>query len=150
MRTNFLKLKYVGYLLLSLLCCLLGATGLTKYQQNVDCFKSRPSLHGFILFMDRNEQTILIEQAQQFASNNGFQFDIAYFSRTGENFRIDMTRKDVELVIWNTVVDLDRFDVHFYNNDCTHPTTAEDIQNLASDLKSRIIEIPSAKITEEK
>lgn len=142
--------KRIGCLLLSLFICLLAGIGFTKYQENVACFSSRPSLQGFVLSIERNEQQLLIDQARKFANQHGFKFDIAYFSKSGQDFRIDMIRKDVELVIWNTVVDLDRYDVHFYNYDCVHPTTPTDIADLESELEKMMNEIPSTIIREEK
>ena len=59
--------------------------------------------------------------------------------------------KDVEVLILNNVIDLEKFDVAFYNNDCIHPTVASDIDGLVSDLKSSFKkEIPNVTITEEK
>ena len=61
-----------------------------------------------------------------------------------------MIRKDVEVVILNLPMNLDHYDVAFYNFDCDHPTVASDIEGLVTDLKSLIGKIPSAIITEEK
>ena len=113
------------------------------------CYNARLPLQGFDLTIDRSQQKLLIEQARKFADTYGFKFDIAYFTPNGENFSISMRRNDVELVIWNIIMDLDHYDVNFYNNNCLHPTVASDIDVLVSDLKVIISEIPSATITEE-
>lgn len=140
----------MGCLLLGLLFCLLGGFGIVRYQKMVNCFEVRPPLKSFVLTIDRSQQEVLIEQARKFADKYQFKFDIAYFSQNSENFRIGMIRKDVELVILNTIVDLDHYDVLFYNYDCDQPTVVSDIEGLVADLKSLISEIPSASITEEK
>lgn len=53
-------------------------------------------------------------------------------------------------MIWNTLVDLDKFCVNFYDYDCTHPTVASDLEGLMSELKGLISEIPNVTITEER
>jgi hypothetical protein len=126
-----------------------GGVGIIKYKQNVDCFQSRPSLAGFVIILDKSQQRQLIEQSQKFANKYGFKFDIAYYTPHGDDFLIDMTRKDVEIVIGNTI-DLEKFYVNFYNYDCVHPTVASDLDGLVNDLKGFIKEIPYVTITEEK
>jgi hypothetical protein len=139
----------MGCLLLILLFCLVGGMGLARYQKMVDCFNVRPPLQSFTFTIDRSQQKLLIEQARKFADTNGFEYDIAYFTPSGEDFRIGMIRKDVEVVILNTPVNLDHYDVAFYNFDCDHPTIASDIDGLVSGLRNFISEIPSATIAEE-
>jgi hypothetical protein len=99
--------------------------------------------------IDLSQGQQLIEQSQKFADKHSFRFQIAYYRPNSTNFSVWMKRKDVELVIWNTMEDSNHYDVNFYNNDCLHPTVASDIEDLASDLKLFISEIPSATITEE-
>jgi len=150
MLANRSKSRGIGCLILILLFFLVGGIGIIKYQKMVDCFKVRHPLKSFVLTMDRNQQKLLIEQSRKFAAKYGFKFDIAYFTPNREDFRIDMIRKDVELVILNTPVDLDHYGVAFYNFDCDHPTAASEIDGLVNDLKISIREIPSTTITEEK
>lgn len=143
--------SFIGWCLFGiLLCTIAGIAMLARYQKMTSCYNGRLPLQGFDLTIERSQQKLLIEQSRKFADKNGLKFDIAYFTPNGENFRIDMIRKDVELVIWNIIMDLDHYDVNFYNNDCLHPTVASDIDSLVSDLKSFISEIPSAKITGER
>ena len=134
----------------ALLLCLVGGIFINRYQKMVDCFKVRHPLKSFVLSIDRSQQKTLIEQSRKFSDKYGFQFDVAYFTPNREDFRIDMIRKDVEVVILNLPMNLDHYDVAFYNFDCDHPTVASDIEGLVTDLKSLIGKIPSAIITEEK
>ena len=149
MLANRSKSFQVGCLLLSLLICVVGIVALTWYRRTTACFDVRPSLRDFIVIIDRSQQKLLIEQSRKFADNYAFKFDIVYYTPDHENFLIDMIRKDVEVVVGNTI-DLDKFYVNFYNYDCIHPTVASDLDGLVSELKSLIAEIPGARITEEK
>lgn len=92
----------------------------------------------------------MIEQSQKFADANGFKFDIVYYTPQGDDFLIDMTRKDVEVVISNNSFHLDKFAVDFVNYDCIHPTVTDDIYDLVDDLLNFLKDIPNATITEGK
>ena len=127
----------------------MGIIAIKWYQKTTDCFKSRPSLGSFVLTIDSDEHEFLIEESRKFADKHELKFDIVYYNSQGDNFLIDMRRKDVEVVIGNTI-DLDKFYVDFYNYDCIHPTVTSDIVDLTSNLKSVLSEIPNATISEEK
>jgi len=148
MLVNRGKLLTAGCVLLGLLCCTVGAVTVSWYKKSTECFKDRPPLSSFVITIDRAQQKMLIEQSQKFASKHGFKFDIAYYTPQGDDFLINMRRKDVEVAINNNSFHLDKFSVDFYNFDCIHPTFASDIDGLVSDLKSLISEIPTARITE--
>ena len=119
------------------------------YQKTNGCYNDRPPLRSIDLSIDTSQSQQLIEQSKKFADKHGFKFQIAYYARNGTDFSIWMERKDVEVVTSSPFKTGD-FSIEFYNNNCLHPTVASDIQGLATDLKSVISEIPSARITEEK
>ena len=151
MLSNRSRTSISAYLIISLLCCVLGTVAFAQYQRNTACLNGRPPLKSFVVTVGRYQQRWLIKPSQEFADKNGFKFDISYFDQHGRDYLIDMRRKDVEVLILNNVIDLEKFDVAFYNNDCIHPTVASDIDGLVSDLKSSFKkEIPNVTITEEK
>jgi hypothetical protein len=144
------KATISGFLVISLLCCVLGTVAFTWYQKSIACFNNMPPLESFEVTVDNYQERWLIRPAQDFADKNGFRFDISYYDQHGREFSIWMERKDVQVVI-NNVIDLEEFSVAFYNNDCIHPTVASDIVALEDDLKSFInSEIPNAMITEQR
>ncbi len=149
MLANRSKLFTVGCLLLGLLFCIVGVMTLTWYKKTTECFKVRPPLRSFAVTIDTSQSQQLIEQLQKFADQNGFKYQIAYYTPNGEDFSVWMDRKDIEVVVRNPF-DPGEFKIGFYNYDCIHPTVASDIGDLFNDLKAFISEIPSAKITEEK
>jgi hypothetical protein len=103
-----------------------------------------------MLTIDPNQQELLIKQSREFADARGFKFDIAYYTPKGENFLIDLRRKDIEVIIANAMFHSDDFDVDFYDSDCIRPSAASDTIELAADLESHLREIPGAKFTEER
>jgi hypothetical protein len=139
-----------GFLVISLLCCVLGTVAFAWYRKTTACFHNLPPLRSFLVTVSSHQERWIIKPAQDFADKNGFRFDISYYDQHGREFSIWMERKDVQVIIDN-VIDLEEFDVAFYNNDCIHPTVASDIVDLEADLKSLINnEIPNAMITEQR
>ncbi len=142
------KVLISGFLVISSLCCVLGTVAFAWYQKTIACFNNMPPLRSFVVTVSSYQERWMIKPSQDFARKNSFRSDISYYDQHGREFSIGMERKDVQVVI-NNVIDLEKFDVAFYNNDCIHPTVASDIVELEDDLKSFInSEIPNAMITE--
>jgi hypothetical protein len=143
------KASISGFLLISLLCCVLGTVAFAWNQKTNACFNNMPPLRSFVVTVGSYQERWVIKPSQEFADKNGFKVEISYYDQHGRDFSIWMKRKDTEVVVSNDIIDSDKFDVAFYNNDCLHPTVASDIVDLEDDLKSLIInEIPNAMITE--
>lgn len=145
------KLYYaIGCILPVILLCLVGGIRAIKwYQQMTDCHDGNLPLRSLEVTIDVSQQPQLIEQFNKFAEENDFKFHIIKYTPNGEDFLLQLTRKDLEVSATNPFA-LGEFKVGFYNNDCTHPTAVSDIDGLVNDLKSYISEIPGATITDEK
>lgn len=120
-----------------------------RIEKTTDCLSMRYPLRGFKFAVDKSQQKQFVKQLQEFAEKHDFKFDIVYFSESGEIFRITMIRKDVELVIANSVGNLDEFYSAFNNYDCVHPTVAADIDELTLEFKSLLSQVPNVMIIEE-
>ena len=101
MMSKNMKSLTTGCLLVGLLFCLAGVAAVSWYKKTTECFKDRPPLSGFVLTINRSQQGLLIEQSQEFADKHGFKFDVVYYTPNGQEFLIDMTRKDLEVTISN-------------------------------------------------
>ena len=145
------KLNYaIGCLLFVMMMCLVGsARVITWYQRMTDCHDGRSPLRGFKITIDISQNQQLIEQLNKFADEYDFKFGVNKYTPDGEDFLIQLTRKDTEVIVTNTPFAQGEFDVWFLNNDCAHPTIASDIDNLVYGLKSFISEIPNATIADE-
>jgi hypothetical protein len=148
MAANRSKTSLNGFLVISLFCCVFGTIASVWYRKTSACLDSRSPLRGFEVTVGNYQERWVIKPSQEFADKNGFKLQTAYYDQHGREFSIWMKRKDVEVIIDN-VIDKDKFDISFYNNDCIDPTVASDIDDLMDDLKRFITnEIPNATITE--
>jgi len=139
----------MGWSLLGILLCAMAGIALIAYQKTNGCYNDRPPLRSIDLSIDTSQSQQLIEQSKKFADKHAFKLQIAYYNPSGTDFSIWMERKDVE-VVTSSPFKPGEFSIEFYNNNCLHPTVASDIEGLVTELKSRIGEISSAKITEVK
>jgi hypothetical protein len=141
------KSKYsIGCVVLVLVLCLASGTVFARYQKTTSCYDGRTPLKSYEVLIDVSQQQLLIEQFRKFADEHGFEFDLAYFTPDHKSFRIDLLRKDTEVILTNPF-QLEEFRIGFYNYDCIHPTVASDIDGLVRDFESYILEIPDAKLS---
>lgn len=146
MNTKSIRL---GILLLVLLSAALVLILRTWYQQNYGCQNGKTPIKNYLVTMDANQQEYLIEQSREFANAHEFRFDVAYYTPNHEEFLVDLTRTDMEIIITNSFTQ-GEFEISVYNNNCIRPTATSDIEGLVGDLKSLISKVPGATITEEK
>jgi hypothetical protein len=130
---------------------LLGLTGgiilYTRYQTMSSCLENQPPLKSIGVTIDPSQDQQLVEQSRKFAFKHGFRLDTISFDQPGEDFRIRMIRKDVEIIARSPSTP-GSFEIGFYNYDCIHPTPAIEIDALVNDFKSFMREIPNVTIAE--
>jgi len=150
MSATRLKSARLGALVAGVVLCLAGGIGLiVRYRQATGCYHDRPPVRGFIVTIDVRQQQLLIEKFQEFADKHGFESQMAVYTPRGDDFLLDLERKDIEVIASNTSFDLGTFYVYFYNNNCIQPTLASEVDPLVSELRGLLGEIPRAKIVEE-
>ena len=143
-RTNSVR---VGCAVSLLLCLAGGIVLLTRYRNMLSCHKDMSPLISMNITIDPSQRQQLIEQSRKFAFKHSFRFDVGDPDQPGDDFRIRMIRKDVEVLI-RSPFNPGGFEIGFYNYDCIHPIVASDIDDLVNDFKSFIREIPNVTITE--
>lgn len=119
----------------------------TRYQNITSCHDDRLPLISMTVTSDPSQSKQLLEQFRKFAFKNSFRLDIVNPDQEGNDFRIRMMRRDVE-IITRKPINPSEFTIEFYNTDCAHPTVAADLADLVADLKSFIGETPNVTITE--
>lgn len=143
-RTNIVRVGCVASLLLFLAG---GIILFNRYQNLTSCHEDRLPLISMDVTSDPGQSKQLIEQFRKFAFKHSFRLDINNPDQDGNDFRIRMLGKDVE-IITRKPVNPSEFRIEFYNTDCIHPTAPADIDDLVIDLKNLIGEIASVTITE--
>lgn len=143
-RTNVVRVGCVASLLLFLAG---GIILFTRYQNVTGCHEDRLPLISMDVTSDPGQSEQLIEQFRKFAFNHSFRLDIVNPDQDGNDFRIRMLRKDVE-IITKKPLNPSEFSIEFYNTDCLHPTVAADLDDLVVDLKSLMGELPNVTIAE--
>ncbi len=131
------------------LLVILGLAVGAWFWMTTSCHNGNPSLVTFYVVANPSYEKQVVQAFQHFAENNGFSFAITYYTPNHDEFLMALTRKDTEILAGNGAYGLDKYDVHFYNNDCIHPTTAADIEGLVSALKALASTVPDAKVTAE-
>jgi hypothetical protein len=137
----------VGCAMSLLLFLAVGIIFFIRYQNLTGCHDDRLPLMSMNVTSDPSQSQQLIEQFRKFAFKNGFRLDIVNPAQDGNDFRIRMLRKDVEIVT-RKPSNPSEFTIEFYNTDCIDPIVATDIADLVVDLKSFIVAIPNVTIIE--
>lgn len=131
----------------TLLLLLAGGISLFQYYRAVtSCHnEERPPLTRLNVTIDPSLDRQFVEQSRQFAFKHSFRFDLSDPDQPGNNLRVHMVRKDVE-VIAKIPSAPGSYEIGFYNYDCSSPTLASDIDDLVDDFKSFMSEIPNVTI----
>ena len=99
--------------------------------------------------MNRREE--LFVQLQKFADKHIFEIQIDEINAaSGTHFNVWMSRDDILIIAGDVPKAPTKVGISFYDKDPSHPTHKETVDDLFSDLKSFISEIPNITITEEK
>jgi hypothetical protein len=124
-----------------------GAILFRYYQVITRCHnEDRPPLTSINVTIDPSQDRQFVEQSRQFAFKHGFRFDLSDPDQPGNNLRVRMIRKDVE-VIAKIPSTPGGYEIGFYNYDCSSPTLASDIDDLVDDFRSFMSTIPNATIS---
>lgn len=147
MPTNRTTSVRIGCAVTLLLLFAGGILLLRRYQAMSSCHDDdRPPLASMHVTIDPSQDEQFVEQSRQFAFKHNFRFDLGDPDQPGNNLRVHMIRKDVEVIA--KIPSLPGgYEIGFYNYDCSHPTLASDIGDLVDDFKSFMSAIPNVTIT---
>lgn len=100
--------------------------------------------------IDENQREELFVQLQKFSEKHEFEFYLNFY-REREIFSIEMRGKGIEILALSTPPPYTtELDINVYEEDPTNPPSQETVDELYSDLKAFISEIPNMTIMEEK
>src|SRR5216684_4063429 len=100
------------------LCIAVGMVMIVWWQKTTSCYDHQTPLRSFVLTLSSSQEKALAEQSQIFAAKNAFKYHIEFFTPDHEDFIIDMTRKDLEILVYNAGNNLNIYHIGFHNYDC--------------------------------
>ena len=107
-------------------------------------------LRSLTMTIDKSQRQELFDQLQKFAEKHEFEFQITDFNTNGENFQVWMSGKDLTITVSNVPPDPMIVYVVFSGKYPGVSVDEDEVEELFSDIKSFIAEIPNVTITEEK
>jgi hypothetical protein len=144
------QLMIIASLLLSFtlgLC--LGAGGMVMATRSVKTKdNTQPAKRIIVVAIKQNQWEQLFEQLQIFADQQGFAIRIAPTTPNGD-FVVQMWREDIKGIGVNSS-DPGVVKIAFYDTNPAHPSPKWAFDELVSDLRNLISEIPNVTITEGK
>lgn len=132
---------------LSVLLCIFGCKGLADVAQKRS--QGNLPLRVLRITIDVNRREELFAQLRQFAEKHGFEILIREVQVIPEGIFIEMYRNDIKILAGDDASDPTLIELGIYDRDPKHPTSPETVDELFSDLKSLISEVPNVTVTEE-
>ena len=150
------KTRTIGMMLICLVLGIFIGMGIKTLTANMELMIESATYEklprrNFVIIIEKSQREELFNQFRKFADKGRFAIRIAPITPSGEDFSIEMWREDIKVFGANPF-DPGEFRIGFYDTDGTYPfpATEGELDNLATDLKSFIDEIPNVTITEEK
>ena len=136
-----------GLVISSSACSFAEAAEFVETANNWECIEGAGPLQRLEVWIDPELGEQLARQTKDFADLHGYSHRVTQYTPDGQNFRVVMHKPGV-LVTVDTPFTPGEFRIGFYNQDCDHPTTAEDLQEDLRDLINLLEEIPGIEIVE--
>jgi len=134
--------------LVCLLLCVLGSIGIKMMTPQVQRYPQEAKRIVDIT-IDTSEREEFFDQLRKFANKHNFTILIDAQPSGAEDFLISMHRSDIEIDGDNAFAP-GEYGPGFYHADLLHPAPDSVFDDLVSDLKSFISEVPSATFSVEK
>jgi hypothetical protein len=148
MSTKCTNLIMVVCLLLGILLSVLGCAGInTMTPKSGNDFQH--SRRNVDIFIDVSQRQQFFDQLRKFADKYGFTILIDTRSSGSEDFLVYMTRADIQISGDNAFAPGD-YGFGFYDADRQHPVSESVLDDLVSDLKIFVSEVPGATFSVEK
>ena len=141
--------KIIGSCLLSgILFCILGCVGIKNMTHQKQRYP-QDAKRIVDITIDTSQREEFFDQLRKFADKHDFTILIDVGPRSDEDFHIEMTRGDIEIIGDNPFAP-GEYGFGFYHADLLHPAPDSAFDDLIVDLKSFISEVPGATFSVEK
>lgn len=145
MSTDGVKLIIKGCLYLGVIAGILGCTLLNNAANEIN----QEPVRRLRITIEESQREDLFAQFQKFAEAHNFKIDITDFNTNGEHFQVWMSGDSIQIVASDIPRKPNEASIDFYGLYPGYPVDEETIDELLTDLKSFIGEIPNVTIMEE-
>ena len=132
---------------------ILACIGLVLFLNKVGDTTGQAPIRALQITIDKSQKEELYLQLWKFADKNSFKILIRDVEVTvgpsGKGFFIEMHRSDIQITGIGEPSAPIMVSISFYDEDSAHPAPKETVDELSSELKNFISEIPSVTISEE-
>ena len=138
----------IACLLLGILLFILGCAGsnmMTPQKQRYP----QEAQRSVVIAIDTSQRQEFFDQLQKFADKHDFTIQIDVQPSGAEDFLIFMTREDVEIAGGNYFAP-GEYKIFLYHADLLHPAPKSVLDDLVSELKSFVSEVPGTTFSVEK
>lgn len=137
--------------ILGVLCCIFGCTNLASNFSTKDPTEKFP-VRTLSIQIDENQHEELFAQLRKFSEKHLLEFHLSFytFKEADDQFSIEMRGKMLHISAFFMLINATELDFAFYEEDPANPPSQETVNELYSDLKVFISEIPNVTITEGK
>lgn len=152
MLTNRKKLNLISCLFLSTFL-LWGCLSVKQIIEVAGDNREQLPIRWLTITIDPGRRGELFDQLQKFADKHGFEFLMSDFGTGGERFIIEMLGNHIKILAVNIPESSTMVSIRFYDQSRANPVseeTTKTIDELVSDLKTFISEIPNVTITQKK
>ena len=144
--------KWIVSVSLAVLLCIFVCIGLARLAQRGS--EGQSPIRSLVIAIKLNQRDEFFAQMQKFADKHAIKILIrdveVNVGPSGKGFFIEMHRSDIQISAVGEPSAPIMVSINFYDEDSTHPASKKTVDELFSDLKAFISEIPNVTITEEK
>ena len=149
MPTKHIKWYLLTGLILGILYCVIGCAAYVNWSNNYN--KSHPEekspIRTLSIQINESQREELFAQLRKFSEKHHLEFHLSLYN---DMFFVEMHGETFHISAPSKIVAITEVDFHFIVDDPTNPPSQETVDELFSDLKSFIGEIPNVRIIEEK
>ncbi len=141
------RTKWIVVVSLGILLCILGCIGLAEVAPKGS--EGQAPIRRLRITIDVSQRDELFAQLRKFAEKHDLEFRLTFYDKDKKIFLVEMLRDDIEIVAVDSPKASTIIRLRLYDKDPTHPTPKETVDEVFTDLKRFINEIPNVTIIEE-
>jgi hypothetical protein len=149
MLTKYKKMIVGACLLFGILFCILGCVGLKMMTKTPDSSSRKLPTRKVTITIDISHRQEFFDQMRKFADKHDFTILIDAQPSGAEDFLIYMTREDIEISGLNVFAP-GEYRLGFYDANRRQPAPKSVLDDLVSDLKRFVNEVPGTTFSVEK